>query len=118
MKRIIFLLGGIFLSLLTYAQTVKYIGCSPADGSSIDEFKFTLTFDITEAVESLGAGEWGLGYAGNLTEPVRCTTLYKGTAGDGEKLATVLDTSFTGKSEGWTEGNNKIDIVFPDSFVP
>ena len=118
MKRLIFLLGGIILFFSTYATPVKFIGCAPADGSSIDEFKFTLTFDITEAAESLGAGEWGLGYAGNLTEPVRCTTLYKGTAGDGEKLATVLDTSFTGKSEGWTVGNNKIDIVFPDSFVP
>ncbi|MBD5134989.1 MAG: hypothetical protein HDT39_03380, partial [Lachnospiraceae bacterium] len=118
MKRLIFLLGGIIFFFSTYATPVKFIGCAPADGSSIDEFKFTLTFDITEAAESLGAGEWGLGYAGNLTEPVRCTTLYKGTAGDGEKLATVLDTSFTGKSEGWTVGNNKIDIVFPDSFVP
>ncbi|MDE6716976.1 MAG: hypothetical protein K2J70_02180, partial [Muribaculaceae bacterium] len=74
MKRIIFLLGGIFLFLLSHAAPVKFVSCKPADGSSIDEFKFTLTFDITGAAESLGAGEWGLGYAGNLTEPVRCTT--------------------------------------------
>ena len=114
MKRIIFLLGGIFLSLLTYAQTVKYIGCSPADGSSIYEFKFTLTFDITEAVESLGAGEWGLGYSGNKT--TQCTKLYEGGQEDGIELAQVMTTTFTGKSEGFKVNANTMSIEFPNSL--
>lgn len=92
-------------SLLTYAQTVKYIGCSPADGSSIDEFKFTLNFDINEALEKVGTGEWGLGYAGSSTTS-RYTTLYKGTQESGEELAKTLTSNFTGKSEGWYIGNN------------
>lgn len=99
MKRFIILLGGIILFLSTYAAPVKLIGCTPADGSSIDEFKFTLTFDITEATESLGAGEWGLGYAGSTTT-VRYTTLYKGTAESGEELARLLPPILPGNLKG------------------
>lgn len=110
------LLGGILLYLLTYAQTVKYIGCTPTDGSSIDEFKFTLTFDIAEAAESLGAGEWGLGYYGSSS--AYYTTLYEGTESDGIELSKVNTANFTGKSEGFVVNGNTVSVVFPSTISP
>lgn len=116
MKRLLLLLGMLVTCISIYATPVKLIGCTPADGSSVNEFNFTLTFDIADAISDLGGGEWGLGYTGNST--LRFAALYEGTKETGVELSKALTSNFTAKSDGFEVNNNSVTINFPNTIIP
>lgn len=102
---------------LCICRSVKYIGCTPESGSEISTFDFTLNFDISDAIADLGAGDWGLGYTGLVSENMYAK-LYKGTEETGTEIATALTSNFTGKSEGFTVNGSTINMSFPLITTP
>lgn len=100
-----------------FAVPVKYIGCTPEDQSNISNFEFTLSFDISDAVAALGEGDFGIGYMGSQTTG-KYVSLYEGTQESGTEIATIMDSNFTGKSEGFVINGTTIPIKFPMSLKP
>lgn len=119
MRRLLAILSISILCLISKAAPVKFNYSTPEDKSEISEFNFTLYFDISEAIESVGSGEWGIGYAGNTggTTP-RNATLYEGNIESGVELAQTLNVNFTGKSEGYKINGNTVSLSFPNLTAP
>lgn len=96
---------------LIYAQEIKLTGISPAPGSEINSFEFTLSFDLSAVPKAHGNGEYGIGYAsgGNVS-------LYKGDPENGILLGTALTTSYTALLPKF-EPTTKISFSIQD-FAP
>lgn len=99
---------------LAFANPVKYVGCTPSDGSSITSWDFTLTFDITDALaaakesnpnDEVGIGVMALGSS-------QYTTLYKGSKEDNIVLGKALTKVVNGKSENFVVNGNTVNISF------
>lgn len=99
-----------------YGAPVKYLGCTPENGTTISSFDISLNFDISEAVNGLGAGEWGIGYAGNTSGS--STSIYEGSETDGKLLTTIMTSNFNGKSEGFIVNGSSIKLPVPVSVKP
>lgn len=114
MKRILSLCGLLAAFFLSFANPVKYVGCTPSDGSSITSWDFTLTFDITDALaaakesnpnDEVGIGVMALGSS-------QYTTLYKGSKEDNIVLGKALTKVVNGKSENFVVNGNTVNISF------
>ena len=101
-------------SMIALANPVKYVGCTPSDGSSITSWDFTLTFDITDALaaakesnpnDEVGIGVMALGSS-------QYTTLYKGSKEDNIVLGKALTKVVNGKSENFVVNGNTVNISF------
>lgn len=117
MKKTLLYIVMLLTSINIYATPVKYVGCLPENGSSISSFEFTLNFDIADALSSVEAGNWGIGYMGSLSNG-RYVSLYEGTQDNGTEIATALTSNFSGKSEGFVVNGSSIDIQFPATLRP
>ncbi len=122
MKRILSLCGLLAAFFLSFANPVKYLGCTPSNGSNITSWDFTLTFDISDALvaatESKPNDEFGIGvYGANTSTIKKYTTLYKGDPTTGEVLGTAHTKNLNGKSEDFKVNGNTIQISF-DKGIP
>lgn len=122
MKRILSLCGLLAVFFLSFANPVKYLGCTPSNGSNITSWDFTLTFDISDALvaatESKPNDEFGIGvYGANTSTIKKYTTLYKGDPTTGEVLGTAHTKNLNGKSEDFKVNGNTIQISF-DKGIP
>lgn len=72
------------------AQSLKYVGSTPATGSDVKDFKeVVLEFDLTDVISTYGEGDWAIcNQSGKKTsrKPARYATLYKGDADTGEQI--------------------------------
>lgn len=107
------------ISLVAYTRgesvkTVKYVSCTPSPGSVIDSWDYTLTFDITDAVNSLEEGAYGIGYIASGMR--RSTILYKGMPDDGEQVAILYHPDLNGASEEFVVNANTLSFHLDDSI--
>ncbi len=94
-----------------FAQEISLTGISPASGSDIDTFNFTLTFDISSVPAEHGEGEYGIGWlAGGAIN------IYKGLPDDGTLVGSLYTKAHHAGSAGW-EPTDKLAISLPD-FAP
>lgn len=109
--------GSMFLS---FANPVKYVGCTPSNGSNVTSWDFELQFDITKALEAAAVEkpntEVGLGLVGS-TSMNQYATLYEGEASSGNILGTALTAALNGKSPEFKVNGNSVKFSF-DSNIP
>lgn len=122
MKRIISLCALLAAFFLSFANPVKYVGCTPSNGSNVTSWDFILEFDITDALEAAKVSnpndEFGIGVlAANTSSRKQYCTLYKGDISTGEILGIAHTKNLNGKSPDFKVNGNTVNISF-DKTIP
>lgn len=107
----------LILSLVHYvdgAVALKYVSCSPEEGSSIDSFDIDLTFDISETIAEYGeSDDYGIFVSGNSIDVVnRSIKLYHGNVETGSLISTIYNYSMGGTHDDFKTGN-VLHLSFP-----
>lgn len=120
MKRLILGLLMFFFIGISYIMAqdplLKLQGIFPSENSAITDFDFTITFDISEVIQTYGDDQYGIGWVGfhndKLPAKEKSISLYEGNDETGILLGRTCTSNFTGKTDGFTPGNS-IRISFP-----
>lgn len=126
-KRLLGLMLIVMMSVfVTKAQEslLVYDGITPAPGSEISSFDFTLKFDLSRLIESKGDGNYGVGWVGyhNDKRPERekSVTIFKGDPSDGVVIGRVCNTGYSGGSIGFSASSDvhiSIEGAIPEPGV-
>lgn len=119
MKRTFFFFVALLLSLSGMIShgavvSVPYVGCVPADGSTIESFDFEMEFDLSEMVSNYGQSDlYGL-RINDETNPTKSyfTRLYRGDVAPENLIAECMVPTQTWNSENFVPGG-KLKFSFP-----
>ncbi len=120
MKKILLILSTVAaISLSPQAsakETISLTGITPAAGSEITSFDFTLTFDLSAVEAAEGPGSYGIGWQSNHTVPPksseRSVTIYRGDAVGGTPIGYACTSNYNPTVSGWTP-SDKVEISLP-----
>lgn len=98
-------------------QVLKYISTTPDTNSEVEQFAFTLKFDLSECIAQNGEAEYGIGVGGYYYEGDDDINMFVGLyegLGDSKRLiSTALTENINGQSSYFKVGD-ELDVSFPE----